>query len=250
MTPPTVTDVIQSPGALVIEEVNRDFAQDCEMWERQPWESPIDWAWFQHYRDSDPEVRSTTNTYRTGGKEPKPKAKRATNYIQNVSSSNHWVARSIAFDKYTDHLITVELLNRRLQARKELANLGRSMRRKAGEAVAELEAVIYEYETVVEVDPETGEEFEVERKTLRSGLSATAIVKLAEVGAKIETIGLYGIESQSNRAMVGVQVGVNVGGIAGPTSDREILERATEILEASKRIQIETVQFIDIIPDP
>jgi len=238
---------------LVIEPLGpQPFATDREIWERQPHEPDKQWAAFQIYRNLDKENRSQVETYRLYSN--LPNATKPGPWVISTSKQFRWIERCNAFDMMEDQKIITELTNRRLRARRELADLGRDMRRKAHEAVNQLEAVIYETETEIiehevteqQYNDETGVvedvtviiEEEIVRKRLRTALSASQITKLAEVGAKLEAMGLYENLAGGPTHMVGVQVGVSV------VTDVALTERAEAILIEQKQAAALTASLL------
>lgn len=156
------------------------FDEELEIWERQPSETDRAWAAFEIYRSLDPLERSDrrvleivrdddTFTWVHGS-------------VHKWKTTYRWEERVRAFDQYVAKIELAAVIRERVRARKETANLGRSLRLKAQEALKALSATLYR--TVK--NPETGE---ITRE-LRSSLTASEISRLADTGAKLERLAL------------------------------------------------------------
>jgi len=157
------------------------FAEDREIWERQPGETDLAWRAFEVYRAASPHNRTYIQTSRTlhdlvDGTYISTKA------TAGWASRYRWDERIQAFDNYIGQQELAMLIKERVRARKETAELGRGLRLKAMESLNALTAVLYRTFT----DPETGE---VTRE-LRSSLTPNEIARLADTGAKIERLAL------------------------------------------------------------
>ena len=207
---------------VVIEEINHKivaYADDREIWDRQPDEPDNYWAWFTAFRDMDPVERTLANTYRlVTNKEICWKTPDTWQLAWNLWS---WVERAQAYDRHVDAVHRSVLENARLKARVDTMNLGRGMREKAAEALIVLEAVVYQ-----NIKNPDG----VVERVMRSALTPSQIAKLAEVGVKLERLAVGEDDpGQFTGAGAGgitaVQVNVKIG-------DDELVKRAQAIIEA------------------
>lgn len=167
-------------GRVAVEEIGpARFADDREVWERQPGENDWHWHMFILYRDQASWDRTKKNVARlvkSGGGSGTPET------IVNLASMFRWDERVMAFDRSEDNRMREELYQRKLTARIETARVGRKMREKSLEALDVLDAIVYKQVK----DPETGEV----KRIMRSALSPSDIVKLADVGVKLERLAL------------------------------------------------------------
>lgn len=203
-----------------------EFSPDRRIWERQPQETDTDWAMFTAWRDLDPHERTYANAYRV-----LHELSRDAETIREVSrkfsplaKKYRWRERVNAYDNYVDGKIREQLEARRVRARLETANLGRSMREKAYEAVKALKSIV-----MVEEDG---------KLVPRSSLSPSDITKLAKVGRELES---YALEDGLLPGGMAVGIQINIG-------DRELRDRAREILEVQSDVEETTKQIIDITP--
>jgi len=132
-----------------------------------------------------------------------------------------WEERCEAFDRYEDTEAMKQLKSRRIQSRLETASIGRVLRQRAAEALEVLEATIYEYHLDADGN---------KQRITRSALSPAQIVRLADVGVKLERLAL-GLDDSSaqGRGQPVVAVQVNIGG------DEELMRRAREVIESRAR---------------
>jgi hypothetical protein len=198
-----------------------EFAEDRDVWERQPKEPNKGWEIFQLYRDMPPGIRSFQRAYR----EIHPKTDYRHNYQAGVWTFRwRWRERAAAHDIYMDrkHLATLEA--DRLTAMREATVVGRALRKKALEAATVLQATIYEEI----IDLQTGET----TYRLRAALNTSEIVKLAQVGVALEREALgLDVGGRGRGTQVNVAIGVQTLNLE---SDQALQNKATEILEARK----------------
>lgn len=175
-------EVVNGETVTVIEIPQQlQFDPDYLPWEKQPGESDRSWHCFQIFRGLPPGDRTFVAVARklnpTEDNHVTP-----TYTLQQWADYNRWIERARLYDSYLAKRIEEELVKERVQARKETAALGRSIRMKAAEALGVLNATIYQTLT----DPTTGEQTQV----LRSSLTPSEIARLAETGMKLERAAL------------------------------------------------------------
>lgn len=214
----------KAPGVVDIPEI-LPFRDDREIWERQHGEGNKPWYAFCIYRDMLPYQR----TYRAVQRQLQEETGASAYVI--VSQWAHyfrWDERAVAWDNYVQAKEQQELVQQRIQARKETAALGRMLRGKAQEALEVLTTTLY----IERVNPETGE---VERK-LKADLSPNEIARLAEVGTKLERLSL-GMDQEEGSTPAGTHLELNltIAGSRQQASDAEIMASAAEILKAREQ---------------
>lgn len=139
--------------------------------------------------------------------------------VGHASTFFRWEERIQAFDAAEDRRMTEELYQRKLRARVATADVGQKMRSKAVEALSAMRAIVYKW-----VKDENGERVRVKR----SALSPNEIVRLADIGVKLERLGLGENDTELGRAVLSLtQVNQTVN-----ISDQQLLEQAHEIIEA------------------
>jgi len=214
------------------------FAEDREIWERQPGETNIAWKAFEAYRAASPHNRTYIHTARTLHKLIDG------TYIAAKSTAGwaarfRWDERIQAFDNYIAQQELDMLIKERVRARKETAELGRGLRIKAQEALSALTTVLYRNVT----DPETGK---ISRE-LRSSLTPSEIARLAATGAKIERLALDIEHSNMDgtpRETIDLQsLTVNYFS-SGAAAEERALEEARAILKLQEA-QAETVSRVN-----
>lgn len=208
---------------VIIEELNTtitEYAEDREMWERQPGEPDNQWLWFTTFRDMDPGIRSLANAYRLAtGKEV---YWHTSTHWQQARNLWCWTERVVAYDNYVDAIHRRVLEAARLKIRVETLQLGSAMREKASEALTVLDAVLYR-----DVKQSDG----TVKREMRSALTPSQIVKLAEVGVKLERLAVGeddvgdGGRFRGVGGTTAVQVNVKIG-------DDELVQRAQAIITA------------------
>jgi len=191
---------------------------DRDLWERQPGESDMAWEAFVVFRDLDPGKRTIKHTYElvsghTLERASTPHGDRVVPSMNFGRYCNqfHWRERAFAYDRYMDDKYRKELEASRVKARVETADLGRTMRRKAAEALAELKTILYT----------RGPNGEI---TLKSALTSNQIVKLAEVGVRLERLALGEGDGEGSLVLIGQQYNI--------ISDVELIDRAQQIIAA------------------
>lgn len=192
-----------------------EFAPDLQPWERQYGEPNIAWDAFLTYREMGPK-RSLRKAYlsNTGNDGEKVPCAPQTTWGQ-WSKTWRWSDRVEEYDRYQDGIFRKQLEARRLEARLETADLGSTMRGKAAEALGVMRTILY-----TKVRQTDGTEITVQK----CALTPTEIVKLAEIGVKLERLAL-GEPTTSAGSLVGVAVQVNIG-------DDELIARAQRVIEA------------------
>lgn len=156
---------------------DRLFEPDRMAWERQPWEKDVDFEMFTHYRDLPATHRSLDEAYRlyTGVPAGTRVFSRA---FRVLSVQNRWVERVEAYSMFVDERLREALEEARVRVRLQYLDIGREMREKAAEALAVLNALVYED------DPETGE------RRAKSALSVRQIIELTRAAHDYERFAL------------------------------------------------------------
>lgn len=210
------SDVSKEPDIVPIGPVQ--LVVDRDLWERQPSESDMAWEAFSVYRDLDPGERTIKHTYElvsghTLERASTPNGDRVSPSMNFSRYCNefHWRERVFAYDRYMDDKYRKELEAGRVRARVETADLGRTMRRKAAEALAELQTILY----IKQGD----------QVVLRNALNASQIVRLAEVGVRLERLALGESDGASGSlTLIGQQYNI--------ISDTELIDRAKQVIAA------------------
>jgi len=188
-----------------------------DLWERQPGETDLAWDAFCTFRDLDPGERTIKRTYEvvsghTVERASTPNGDRVSPSMNmyRYNKEYRWQERAFAYDRYMDDKYRKELEASRVRARVETADLGRTMRRKAAEALAELQTILY----IKQGD----------QVVLRNALNASQIVRLAEVGVRLERLALGEGDGESSLTLIGQQYNI--------ISDAELINRAKQVIEA------------------
>lgn len=199
-----------------------DFANERELWEQQPDEPRNPFFMFSMYRNLPPWERTLVALHKQflhiRGRATWTRVPDAYSLWKKMY---RWEERCEAFDRFEDAEALKQLNSRRIQSRLETATIGRVLRQRAFEALEVLEATLYEYHL---------DEDGVRQRIARSALSPAQIVKLADIGVKLERLALgmdEAAQGQGRGPMVAVQV--NIGG------DEELINRATEVIESRTR---------------
>jgi hypothetical protein len=193
------------------------LAGDRDPWERQPGEHDLQWQAFVVYRDAPAGRRTLTTVYETlnPGRKVGVDAHHAPEPIPTWATQMRWSGRAVAYDIYQDQLYRQYLEGQRLAARVATADLGAEMHEKAAEALAAYDAVAY----VRVKDRETGEMKVVQR----TNMTISELVKLAEIGVKLQRLALGEQDGDGPRVAVGVMVQVG---------DQELVEQARAVISA------------------
>lgn len=193
------------------------LAAGRDLWERQPGETDLAWDAFCTFRDLDPGERTIKRTYEvvsghTVERVSTPNGDRVSPSMNmyRYNKEYRWQERAFAYDRYMDDKYRKELEASRVRARVETADLGRTMRRKAAEALAELQTILY----IKQGD----------QVVLRNALNASQIVRLAEVGVRLERLALGEGDGESSLTLIGQQYNI--------ISDAELINRAKQVIEA------------------
>lgn len=194
------------------------LAGDRDPWERQPGEDDLPWQAFTVYRDAPAGRRTLTTVYETlnPGRKVGVDAHHAPEPYPTWATHYRWSDRAVAYDIYQDTLFRQYLEGRRLAARVETADLGEAMHRKAAEALAAYNALAY----VRVKDKETGET----KLVPRSNMTIGELVKLAEIGVKLQRLALGEQDGAGTKVAVGVQVQM--------VGDEELVEQARAVISA------------------
>lgn len=219
----TVQPKLKAPDPPTIEPCGPiTLATDRDLWERQGSESDKAWGAFVVFRDLPPRERTLPRMYFeiTGKRIGQGAAQKVSMHYQRYRARYKWDDRVAAYDRHMDDIWLKELEGQRVRARIETVDLGRALRQKAAEALQELRSVVYVTKTV------DGQKVQVPR----SSLSATQIVRLAEVGVKLERMALGEDDGEGglhSLTLVNVEQ-MNVG-------DDELLKQAQQIITARAR---------------
>lgn len=213
------TVLMQSGKKLIVTEIGPpQFANDRDIWERQPNESDRHWAMFMLFRDQPQWDRTKKEVGRMMKLSPGNGTLRV---IGQPATFNRWDERVAAYDIHCDTRMREELHQRRLTARIETAKIGRRMREKSAEALSALNAIVY----VHTKDPVTG----VVKKERRSAIKPSDIARLAEIGVKLERMAL----GEDDAAMPpGSIINMTQVNIQTTMSDEELLQSAAEIISS------------------
>lgn len=198
-----------------------EMAPDREVWERQPGESGLEYEAFSIYRDLSPEKRSVRAAYREMNNMD-PDEPITPGYEANWYKWSNWWSwrdRVNAYDRWVNKRIEEGLIQRRIQARAETAELGRVLKMQAYEAAKAMQAVIY-------TENEKGE------RIPKSALSPNEIARLAQIGADLESTALGGSEGEG--PAVAVQVNI-----------QNLRERAKSILQEQEDVVSITQELMD-----
>ena len=232
-TPPQI--ISTEHGEYVVEAIGPvRFASDREIWERQHDEGDRHWQMFRLYRDLVPWERTKKAVARAMGLTTDNDT---TETILQPATKYRWDERVIAFDMSEDKRMREELHQRRLSARIQTAHVGRQMREKALEAITILDAVVYKSIKNVE----TGET----ERVLKSNLSPSDIVRLADVGVRLERLALGedDINIPPGSTFNLTQINTQFVGM----SDEELVADARKVIEAGTG-HIRTT-IVDGLPD-
>lgn len=96
-------------------------------WEKQPWETALQYRMFTIYRDLDVEERSVRRVCNITGRAPKT--------LEVYSAENKWVERAAAWDNEQDRIIRAENLKAIKKMRKKHADVANAMILKAAKAL-------------------------------------------------------------------------------------------------------------------
>ena len=197
-----------------------DFADGRELWERQPDEPQNPFYMFTLFRNLPPWERTLAALHRhfiqIRGRTDWTRVPDAYGLWKKMY---RWEERCEAYDRFVDGETLKQLESRRIQSRLETADIGRGLYKAAAEALEVLEATVYEYHT----DKAGNRE-----RIVRSALSPAQIVKMAEVGVKLERLALDLDEVSHGRSPL-IAVQVNLGG------DEELMKRAAEVIQSRTR---------------
>jgi len=153
------------------------FEAQLALWERQKEETNAAWAAFQVYRDLLPGDRNLLGAYRIAkGQE---KANVCGTWRRWFEQYN-WKKRAEAYDLHVDEKMRLELERQRIEARKETAELGKMLRRKAQEALSVFSGINEG------VESKDGEEIH----TAEPNLTPYQMARLASVGVALERLAL------------------------------------------------------------
>jgi hypothetical protein len=147
-------------------------------------------------------------------------------WFERICAKNQWVERSRAYDEWRDRDQLERLQSTRVRSLAETAEIGRTLREKAAEALAHLRIIAYENVLGPDGEPTT---------VTVSTLSPAAIVALAKAGTELERIAI-GLQ-QAGGSGVNVQIANIVGGgpnahIPIPGSDTELMQKVLEVAAA------------------
>jgi hypothetical protein len=214
--------------AVIVQDFDGSISlvSDRQPWERQPEESDGEWAAFRAWRDLDPHERTYKNAFNllhSNGNKPDLAESTIIGKFSKVATRNRWRERVNAYDQHVDAKIRENLEARRIRARLETADLGRSMRMKAKEAVDALKSIV-----MVE---ENG------KLVPRSSLSPADITRLAKVGRELESVALEG----GVQGAVGMNLGIQIN-----IGDSELRQQAKDIIETQEEVVNVTSQMIDV----
>lgn len=239
--------VITEDGEVIITEVQTTlaFADDRELWERQPGESDRHWEAFQCYLHSRPAERRYTIIARKlaarheeEGYLGRPSPRYA--LMGQWARQNRWEERTLAFDNYVAQKETDALIAHRIQARIDASNLAQELKKKALAAVQALKAIVTE--TKKQEDGTT-------KVIVRSALTPNEIAKLADLGIRLERQALDMDNAnpdgttKETEAPITANVTVN---LFNRESEEALLQRAQQILEA-REMQRRTVDSIALL---
>lgn len=216
-TPETV--LMQSGRELIVTEIGPvAFAEDRELWERQPDEGDKHWEMFTLYRDQPQWSRTKKEVGRLLGLSP---GNGTPPVLMQPATFNRWDERVTAYDIHCDARMREELFQRKLRARINTAKIGRRMREKASEALNALNAIVY----VHVKDAVTGKT----TKERRSALKPSDIARLAEIGVKLERMAL----GEDDQAMPpGSIINMTQINLQTTMTDEELMESAAQIISA------------------
>lgn len=204
---------------VVVEIGPPQFADDREIWDQQPDEDGNQWRMFQMYRDMEPWKRSKQQVQRQIGVAYSNGTGQA---IGHASTHFRWEERIQAFDAAEDRRMTEELYQRKLRARIATADVGQDMRLKAADALSVMATIIYRW-----VENEHGKKVRVKR----SALKPNEVVRLAEIGVKLERLGLGENDSEFGSAVMNLtQINQTVN-----VTDQELVDQAHAIITARER---------------
>lgn len=192
---------------LEVHSLGRPFAQDRNIWERQPWETDHDFALFTIYRDLPPMRRSQAEVIKVFRKDiPRDATIKEVNtaMVKDISVHSRWVERTEAYSMYIDDRLREALEEERVRTRIEYLDLGREMRTKAQQALSVMQAIVYD-----------------EDGTERSVLSPKQIIDLAKAAFEFEKFAL--LMDEPDRGTT-----VNIMNV----SDSELVSQAKEVLSA------------------
>jgi hypothetical protein len=164
-----------------------------ERWERQPRETNAAWAAFQVYRDIPPADRTLRDAYRAV---KGPDKGSVCGTWRGWFVKYAWKERAEAYDVYVDEKARLELEQRRAEARKETAELGKMLRDKAQEALRAFKGVNEK------IEEEKGEQV----RTIEPNLTAYQIARLSTVGVSLERLALGEPQSISDITSGGAKV--------------------------------------------
>lgn len=196
------------------------FSPELNLWERQPGEPLREFTMFSFYLDLEPQERTLAKAYKAylasmGRTSKTAESGGVIPYFHNASKQYRWRERVDAYERYISTRVQDILLQRKVDARVEMAKLGRVLGRKSAEAAALLQTMV-----VIERGG---------KRYLRSALTVREITQLARMGMHLESTAL-GIGGSGS----GSQVTVNVN--TAPPDDEAIVQKAEEILLERKKI--------------
>lgn len=210
------------------------FADDRELWDRQPGESDRHWEAFRLYRDAPShERRFVVVARKMRGLEPDEYT--TAGWIGQWAKRNRWEERIFAFDNYINQKETEALIQARIQARVDASHVANALKEKALEAVSVLKAIVTEHKKRPDGTIET---------VTRSALTATEIARLAELGIKLErqALDMDNANPDGTTKEGGPSTSVTVN-LFGQATEADILARAQAIIEA-REMQQRTVEGI------
>lgn len=202
-------------------------------WEQQPDESDRDFLLFRCYRDLFPLDRTIraafikyVETIDPHATERDPTRGRLPSWVSKLAATNKWSSRVEAYDLYCDAHERAELEKARINATKKAASLGSLLREKAMQALVALLTV---EPKIVKYDDGTQE------LVITSALSPADIVKLAEVGIRIERDALG--MNEPSQAPGGAVLNVAVFTGSPPREGDTIEERARIVLQERRKLR-------------
>lgn len=185
-------------------------------WEQQPGESSQAFIRFQAYLAQPREARCIADAYRQQTPVEEQKSSVIASW-HNMSRKYQWEDRAALYDAEQDRQIEKKLVGRRMSALQETAQLGKVLREKAQQA-ASLLRVVDEY-----IGEKDGKPVWLQE----AGLTPDQIVRLADVGVKLEQLAL----GQPTDRVALQNGGTDPVGVALTEAKEELRRRLAQIRE-------------------